>query len=131
MRWRESIRGNGHRPGAGDQQGAGAGRAEAADIDLIEINEAFAAQTLAVIKLLKADLEKVNVRGGALAIGHPLVGAGAHRYDADSCDADAQGAARVGDDVHRSGAGIATILRRCEDAIIEPEASATVSANRR
>ncbi len=48
-----------------------------ADIDLIEINEAFAAQTLAVIKLLKADPEKVNVRGGALAIGHPLGASGA------------------------------------------------------
>ena len=47
------------------------------DIDLIEINEAFAAQTLAVIKLLKADPEKVNVRGGALAIGHPLGASGA------------------------------------------------------
>ncbi len=48
-----------------------------ADIDLIEINEAFAAQTLAVIKLLKADPEKVNVRGGAIAIGHPLGASGA------------------------------------------------------
>jgi acetyl-CoA acyltransferase len=47
------------------------------DIDLIEINEAFAAQTLAVIKQLKADPEKVNVRGGAIAIGHPLGGSGA------------------------------------------------------
>ncbi len=47
------------------------------DIDLIEINEAFAAQTLAVIQLLKADPEKVNVRGGAIAIGHPLGGSGA------------------------------------------------------
>jgi acetyl-CoA acyltransferase len=47
------------------------------DINLIEINEAFAAQTLAVIKLLKADPEKVNVRGGAIAIGHPLGGSGA------------------------------------------------------
>jgi acetyl-CoA acyltransferase len=47
------------------------------DIDLIEINEAFAAQTLAVIKLLKANPEKVNVRGGALAIGHPLGASGA------------------------------------------------------
>src|SRR5207248_6864163 len=47
------------------------------DIDLIEINEAFAAQTLAVIKLLGADPEKVNVRGGALAIGHPLGASGA------------------------------------------------------
>ncbi|HEV3255926.1 MAG TPA: acetyl-CoA C-acyltransferase FadA [Gemmataceae bacterium] len=47
------------------------------EIDLIEINEAFAAQTLAVIKLLKADSHKVNVRGGALAIGHPLGASGA------------------------------------------------------
>lgn len=46
-------------------------------IDLIEINEAFAAQTLAVIKLLKADPDKVNVRGGAVAIGHPLGASGA------------------------------------------------------
>jgi acetyl-CoA acyltransferase len=48
-----------------------------ADIDLIEINEAFAAQTLSVIKLLKADPEKVNTRGGAIAIGHPLGASGA------------------------------------------------------
>jgi acetyl-CoA acyltransferase len=47
------------------------------DIDLIEINEAFAAQTLAVIKLLKVDPEKVNIRGGAIAIGHPLGASGA------------------------------------------------------
>jgi acetyl-CoA acyltransferase len=47
------------------------------DIDLIEINEAFAAQTLSVIKLLKANPDKVNVRGGALAIGHPLGASGA------------------------------------------------------
>ncbi len=47
------------------------------DIDLIEINEAFAAQTLAVIKALGADLQKINVRGGAIAIGHPLGASGA------------------------------------------------------
>jgi acetyl-CoA acyltransferase len=47
------------------------------DIDLIEINEAFAAQTLAVMKALGADPEKVNVRGGALAIGHPIGASGA------------------------------------------------------
>jgi acetyl-CoA acyltransferase len=47
------------------------------DIDLIEINEAFAAQTLAVIKLLKADINKVNVRGGAIALGHALGASGA------------------------------------------------------
>lgn len=47
------------------------------DIDLIELNEAFASQALACIKLLKADPEKVNVRGGAIAIGHPLGASGA------------------------------------------------------
>jgi acetyl-CoA acyltransferase len=41
-------------------------------IDLIELNEAFAAQSLAVIKTLGLDLEKVNVNGGAIALGHPL-----------------------------------------------------------
>jgi len=47
------------------------------DIDLIELNEAFAAQALAVIKLLGVTPEKVNVRGGAIAIGHPLGASGA------------------------------------------------------
>ncbi len=43
-----------------------------ADIDLIELNEAFAAQALAVMKVLGLDLERTNVNGGALALGHPL-----------------------------------------------------------
>lgn len=47
------------------------------EIDLVEINEAFAAQTLSCIKLLNLDPEKVNVRGGAIAIGHPLGASGA------------------------------------------------------
>ena len=42
------------------------------DIDVIELNEAFAAQSLAVIKTLGLDPEKVNVNGGAIALGHPL-----------------------------------------------------------
>jgi acetyl-CoA acyltransferase len=42
------------------------------DIDLIELNEAFAAQALAVIRTLEIDPEKVNVNGGAIALGHPL-----------------------------------------------------------
>jgi acetyl-CoA acyltransferase len=50
---------------------------ELKDIDLVELNEAFAAQALACIKLLKLDAEKVNVRGGAIAIGHPLGASGA------------------------------------------------------
>jgi acetyl-CoA acyltransferase len=42
------------------------------DIDLIELNEAFAAQSLAVIRELGIDPERVNVNGGAIALGHPL-----------------------------------------------------------
>ncbi|CAB4639792.1 unannotated protein [freshwater metagenome] len=43
-----------------------------ADIDLVEINEAFASVVLAWQKELDADLSKVNVNGGAIALGHPL-----------------------------------------------------------
>jgi acetyl-CoA acyltransferase len=47
------------------------------DIDLIELNEAFASQALACIRMLKLDEAKTNVRGGAIAIGHPLGASGA------------------------------------------------------
>ncbi|MEO6260776.1 MAG: acetyl-CoA C-acetyltransferase [Thermoanaerobaculia bacterium] len=46
------------------------------DIDLIEINEAFAGQILAVAKDLGIDMEKLNVNGGAIALGHPLAATG-------------------------------------------------------
>ena len=46
------------------------------DLDLIETNEAFAAQSLAVIKDLKMPIEKVNVNGGAIALGHPIGASG-------------------------------------------------------
>ena len=42
------------------------------DMDVIELNEAFAAQALAVIKLAGLDVERTNVNGGAIALGHPL-----------------------------------------------------------
>jgi len=48
-----------------------------ADIDLVEANEAFAAQSLAVAKDLELDMEKVNVNGGAIALGHPIGASGA------------------------------------------------------
>ena len=48
-----------------------------ADLDCIELNEAFAVQVLSVLKLLGLPEEKVNTRGGALAIGHPLGASGA------------------------------------------------------
>lgn len=46
-------------------------------IDLIELNEAFAAQAVAVIREMEMDLDKVNVNGGAIALGHPLGATGA------------------------------------------------------
>lgn len=47
------------------------------DIGLVELNEAFAAQSLAVMKALELDPEKVNVNGGAIALGHPVGATGA------------------------------------------------------
>ncbi len=47
------------------------------DLDLIELNEAFASQSLAVSRQLEFDMEKVNVNGGAIALGHPLGCSGA------------------------------------------------------
>ena len=49
---------------------------ELKDIDLIELNEAFASQSLAVIRELNFDLDKVNVNGGAIALGHPISATG-------------------------------------------------------
>src|SRR5579884_3590901 len=86
------------------------------DIDLIEINEAFAAQTLSVIKLLKADPEKVNVRGGAIAIGHPLGASGA-RISTTLIHAMEARKARFGLATMCIGAGqgIATIYERMKE----------------
>ncbi len=51
-----------------------------ADIDLIEANEAFAAQTCAVGKDLGFDMDRVNVNGGAIALGHPIGASGARIF---------------------------------------------------
>ena len=48
-----------------------------ADINLIELNEAFASQSIAVIRALKLDTSKVNINGGAIALGHPIGASGA------------------------------------------------------
>ena len=48
-----------------------------ADIDLIELNEAFAAQSLAVCRRLGLDPDRTNVHGGAIALGHPVGASGA------------------------------------------------------
>jgi acetyl-CoA C-acetyltransferase len=47
------------------------------DLDLVELNEAFASQSLAVIRELGLDEDRVNVNGGAIALGHPLGMSGA------------------------------------------------------
>ena len=50
---------------------------KAADLDLMEINEAFAAQAIAVNRQMGWDTKKVNVNGGAIALGHPIGASGA------------------------------------------------------
>jgi len=50
---------------------------ELKDMDIIELNEAFAVQAMAVVRELGADMAKVNLEGGALALGHPLGASGA------------------------------------------------------
>jgi acetyl-CoA acyltransferase len=85
------------------------------DIDVIELNEAFSAQSLAVIEELGLDTSKVNIDGGALALGHPLGASGARivgraatiltRNKADI----ALATMCIG-----GGQGIATVLRRVE-----------------
>jgi acetyl-CoA C-acetyltransferase len=57
-----------------------AAKMEVSQIDLFEINEAFAVVTLAAMKDLKIPREKVNVHGGAIAIGHPIGGSGARVF---------------------------------------------------
>ena len=50
------------------------------EVDLFEINEAFAAQSIAVIKELKIPEQKVNVNGGAIALGHPIGASGVKNF---------------------------------------------------
>jgi len=86
------------------------------DIDCIELNEAFAVQALSVLKLLGINEEKVNTRGGAIAIGHPLGASGArivttllHRMK----DSGAQyGLATM---CVGQGQGVATIFENCRN----------------
>lgn len=47
------------------------------EVDLFELNEAFAAQSLSVLKSLQLDESKVNINGGAIALGHPIGASGA------------------------------------------------------
>lgn len=84
-----------------------------ADIDLIEINEAFAPQYLACEKELELDRDKVNVDGGAIALGHPLAASGA-RITAHLVHElrRRQGRYAVGSACIGGGQGIAVVLER-------------------
>ncbi len=64
-------------PVAASQKALERANLEVGDLGVIELNEAFAAQALACQRLLKLDLDKVNLSGGALALGHPLGATGA------------------------------------------------------
>ena len=76
-RGRRSAR-DGHRADPGRAQAARAhGRRASSELDLVELNEAFASQSLAVVRELGLDEERVNVNGGAIALGHPLGMSGA------------------------------------------------------
>ena len=76
------------------------------NLDLIEINEAFAAQVVASLRLLGVDPERVNVNGGAIAIGHPLGASGARILTTLTHELTSTGwPLRVGDHVHRGWPG--------------------------
>ena len=85
------------------------------EIDLIELNEAFAAQSLACVRELQIDEDKLNVNGGAIAIGHPLGCSGARLATALIHEMKRRGANRglaslcVG-----VGQGLATVFERAE-----------------
>ena len=85
------------------------------DMDLIEANEAFAAQSIAVAKDLKFDMAKVNVNGGAIAIGHPVGASGARiivtlLHELQKCDGAKKGLATL---CIGGGMGVATIYEKC------------------
>jgi len=85
-----------------------------ADVDRVEINEAFAAQFLACAKELDLDMDKTNLHGGAISLGHPLGASGsritahlAHEFAYNSTSKIHVGAACIG-----GGQGIALVLER-------------------
>jgi acetyl-CoA acyltransferase len=83
------------------------------DMDVIELNEAFAAQSLGVIQALKLDVKKINLDGGAIALGHPLGATGARIVGkAASLLTRTKGKYALATQCIGGGQGIATILER-------------------
>lgn len=85
-----------------------------ADIDIIELNEAFAAQSLAVLKELPIPAEKLNLDGGAIALGHPLGATGARIIGKAACLLNRENKQfALATQCIGGGQGIATILEVC------------------
>ncbi|RHR05210.1 acetyl-CoA C-acetyltransferase [Pseudoflavonifractor sp. AF19-9AC] len=85
------------------------------DMDLVEANEAFAAQSIAVARELKFDMSKVNVNGGAIALGHPVGASGARiivtlLHEMQKRDDAKKGLATL---CIGGGQGVATIFEKC------------------
>ena len=85
------------------------------DIDLVEANEAFAAQSIAVARELEFDMDKVNVNGGAISIGHPVGASGARiivtlLHEMQKRDEAKKGLATL---CIGGGMGVATIFEKC------------------
>jgi len=85
------------------------------DMDLIEANEAFAAQSIAVARDLDFDMEKVNVNGGAISLGHPVGASGARiivtlLHEMQKREGAKRGLATL---CIGGGMGVATIFERC------------------
>ncbi len=84
-----------------------------ADIDLIEINEAFAAQVIACERELKIDRDKLNVNGGGISIGHPIGMSGARIILSLAYEMRARGAALgLATLCISGGQGLAVVLER-------------------
>ena len=83
------------------------------DIDLFEINEAFSGQYLAVERDLELDRDKVNVNGGAIALGHPLGATGTRLLLTLSRELNARGATYgIASACIGGGQGIAMLIKR-------------------
>ena len=85
------------------------------DIDLVEANEAFAAQSIAVARELGFDMNKVNVNGGAISIGHPVGCSGARiivtlLHEMQKRDDAKKGLATL---CIGGGMGVATVFEKC------------------
>jgi 3-oxoadipyl-CoA thiolase len=91
------------------------------DLDLVELNEAFASQSIACIRELRLDPERVNVNGGAIAIGHPLGMSGARLITMLAHElVRRNGRYGLATMCIGVGQGIATVIERLEGDAVEP-----------